>query len=53
MEEEFKQGEIVEHKLTKEWLMVLFFDEKKSTYTCRTKGFEEIVIYSFELQKRR
>jgi len=53
MEEEFEPGEIVEHKLSKEWVMVISYKDKDKTYSCRTKSFEVRDFYSFELQKRR
>lgn len=52
MEEEFNPGEIVEHKLSKEWVMVLSYDSKSKKYLCRTKSFEEVYFFNFEVQKR-
>lgn len=52
MNKEFDQGEIVEHKLSREWLMVLKYHPNERTYTCRTKSFEELSFYDFELSER-
>ncbi len=45
-----KPGDIVEHILDKEWLLVLEIDGDK--IVCRTKSFEKIEFYSFELRLR-
>lgn len=50
MNEEFKSGEIVEHKLSREWVMIL--SKEKEFYKCRTKSFEIILFSDFELEKR-
>lgn len=52
MEKSFEKGEVVEHRLNKEWLMIL---EKVSgdQYLCRTKSFEEKTFNSFELTERK
>jgi len=52
MNEEFDPGEIVEHKLSREWVMILSYSPKEKAYSCRTKSFEMVIFYDFELQKR-
>ena len=52
LEREYEPGEIVEHRLNKEWLMILQ-KSSKSEYLCRTKSFEEKNFKSFELIERR
>ena len=53
MNEEFNPGEIVEHKLSREWVMVLSYNSKDKVYTCRTKSFEMVTFQDFELQKKK
>lgn len=53
MNREFDKGEIVEHKLSKEWVMVLSYDSKENTYLCRTKSFDEVKFNDYELTERR
>lgn len=53
MGKEFDPGEIVEHKLSREWVMVLEYNSKEDFYLCRTKSFEEKKFKSFELQERK
>ncbi len=45
-----KEGDIVEHILDKEWLLVL--KVKGDKVTCRTKSFEVIEFHDFELRPR-
>ena len=47
---EYKPGEIVEHKLNKEWLLVI--EELKDTVKCRTKDFHIVEFFKFELRKK-
>ena len=50
----FKQGEIVEHILEKEWVMVLHDDGiEDHTVLCRTKGLHKEDFYRFELRSKR
>lgn len=43
-------GDVVEHKLNREWLLVI--DISDDTFLCRTKKFELISFFNFELQPR-
>ena len=43
-----KVGDKVEHKLSKDWLLVLKVDGDE--ITCRTKSFDIIKFFEFELQ---
>ena len=52
MNKEFEKGEVVEHRLSREWVMVLSYNSKDGVYLCRTKSFEERTFYEFELQPR-
>jgi hypothetical protein len=45
---EFKVGQIVEHKLSKDWLMILEIGE--SLIKCRSKDLRIIDLYQFEVQ---
>ena len=45
----FKIGDKVEHKLSKDYLLILRVG--KEQYLCRTKDFREIWFYTFELNK--
>lgn len=51
MNEQFEVGDIVEHVLNREWVMVL--EVKSSSYVCRTKSFDEIEFNDYELQPRK
>ena len=42
-------GQKVEHKLTKDWLLVLKVGNEQ--ILCRTKDFQEIWFYDFELEE--
>ncbi len=46
----YEKGQIVEHKLDKEWLMVL--EDKGETIVCRTKSYDVIEFNDFELAER-
>ncbi len=43
-----EKGQVVEHKLTKDWLMVL--EHRGDKVLCRTKDLRELEFYTFELQ---
>lgn len=43
-------GEIVQHKLQKEWIMVLSHHKPSNIIRCRTKKLEVIECYPFELE---
>ena len=43
-----KVGDKVEHKLSKDWLLVLKVDGDE--ITCRTKSFDIVKFFEFELQ---
>ena len=45
---EFKPGDIVEHKINGEYLMVL--KKGKEQYLCRTKDMREVWFFDFELK---
>lgn len=51
MEQIFKVSEIVEHILSKDWLIVLQYDDYSNRYLCRTKDLREVILYTFELKK--
>jgi len=45
-------GDIVEHKLTKDWLIVLETKDGGSKVLCRNKMYEEIWFNDFELTRK-
>jgi hypothetical protein len=49
---QLKPGDIVEHKLSKDWLMVLNISSNSAhaLVTCRTKSLDIKEFYDFELQ---
>jgi hypothetical protein len=49
---EFEPGDIVEHLLSKDWLMVLDYLPEMDQYLCRTKTLQAVAFYSFELRSR-
>lgn len=51
MGQQFAVGDIVEHILSKDWLIVLQYDEYSNRYLCRTKDLREVILYTFELKK--
>ena len=51
-EDMFKPGIIVEHILSKDWLMILEYIPEMDQYLCRTKTLQAIAFYSFELRER-
>lgn len=50
MQQKWRTGDLVEHILSKDWLIVLQYDEYSNRYLCRTKDLREVILYSFELQ---
>ncbi len=46
---QLQPGDIVEHKLNKDWLMVLDCSTGNDIL-CRTKSFQTVNFYDFELQ---
>jgi len=46
-----KPGDILEHKLNKEWVMVL--EVKGEKIICRTKNLTTIEFESFELKQKK
>ena len=46
----FNKGDIVEHRLNKEWLMVL--EVRCDCIECRTKSLEVRTFQEFELKER-
>jgi len=51
MQQRWRTGDIVEHILSKDWLIVLQYDEYSNRYLCRTKDLREVILYTFELQE--
>lgn len=52
----FKFGQVVQHILQKEWVLVLYpktVDGRIESYMCRTKQFEAKEFYPFELESTR
>ncbi len=45
-----EKGQIVEHKLSKDWLMVLEVRDDK--VLCRTKDLREVEFFVFELKPK-
>jgi hypothetical protein len=50
---EFKIGDIVEHILSKDWLLILEINEETNQYYCRTKTHQVYWFESFELKERK
>lgn len=50
MLQKWRTGDIVEHILSKDWLIVLSYDEYSNRYLCRTKDLREVILYTFELR---
>lgn len=48
---EVKQGDIIEHILSKDWLLVLEVDG--NMVECRTKSLDIKEFYDFELRQRK
>jgi hypothetical protein len=48
--QQFRTGDVVEHVLSKDWLLVLQYDDYSQRYLCRTKDLREVVLYGFELR---
>ncbi len=46
----YEKGQIVEHKLDKEWMMVL--EDNGETIKCRTKSYDIIEFNDFELEEK-
>jgi hypothetical protein len=49
---EFELGEVVEHRLHNEWLLVVD-TEDEDAYLCRTKAMQIMKFYDFELKKKK
>lgn len=49
--QEYRTGDVVEHVLSKDWLIVLQYDEYSNRYLCRTKDLREVILYTFELTR--
>ena len=49
MVQKYRTGDIVEHVLSKDWLIVLQYDEYSNRYLCRAKDLREVILYTFEL----
>lgn len=50
MQQKWRTGDVVEHILSKDWLIVLSYDEYSNRYLCRTKDLREVILYTFELR---
>lgn len=54
MKSKFVPGQIVQHILQKEWVLILFPKKVPGSgsaqFTCRTKKFEMVDFYAFELE---
>ena len=48
----FEIGEVVEHKLTNDYMMILAVDETKEEYICRLKNYQVIGVKYFEIRER-
>lgn len=49
----FKVGEIVEHVLSKDWLLILLHEEASNRYLCRMKNHHIDWFYEFELINKK
>ncbi len=47
----YQQGEIVEHILNKDWLLVLEVNGNK--IKCRTKSFDIVDFFDHEIRKKK
>jgi len=45
-----EKGQIIEHILTKDWLMIL--EVRGEKLLCRTKDLRELEFYHFEVKER-
>lgn len=54
MTPKFTAGQVVQHILQKEWVLILFPKKVPGSgpaqFTCRTKKFEVLDFYTFELE---
>jgi hypothetical protein len=48
----FKEGDVVEHILSKDWLLVLDFNGDSDMFLCRTKDHQAIWFHEFELRRK-
>lgn len=49
---QYKVGEIVEHILSKDWLLVMLYEPMSDRYLCRMKNHHTDWFYAFELTKK-
>jgi hypothetical protein len=49
----YKVGSIVEHILSKDWLLVLDYDNVNNKYFCRMKNNQTDWFFEFELIDRK
>lgn len=49
----FKVGDIVEHILSKDWLLVLQYEPTSQRYLCRAKNNQADWFFEFELIPRQ
>lgn len=48
----FRQGDIVEHLLSRDWLMIIDVNTDNNTFLCRTKTHETVWFHEFELRRK-
>jgi hypothetical protein len=46
-------GDIVEHILSKDWLLILIYEPVSNRYLCRMKNHNYDWFYDFELVKKK
>lgn len=49
----FKVGDIVEHVLSKDYVMIIKEGRTKDQFLCRLKDFREVWLYTFEIKPRK
>ena len=49
---EYKPGDIVEHILTKDWLVFLYYSTDNNRLVCRTKDYQIIEFIPQEIKRR-
>ncbi len=45
-----KKGDVIQHKLSKDWLLVI--EVQPVTVKCRTKSFQIIEFFDYELEPK-
>lgn len=49
---EFKIGDVIEHILSKDWLLVLDINKDTNEYLCRTKSHQAFWFKAFEVRAK-